>query len=191
MRVVEVFRAFDRGQLRQGGLSAEQARRLCPESAVRRGGAVMECGRLVVGSILCGAVLFAVGIAFHFLGPLVAPQLESEYRNEAIFRPWGGWTRAYMLAHPWLYGALFSSIFLGFRAVVGSDNLGGMRDGLLYGLAVFAVGSLPVYALNFASFQVSAGVVVSWVLQSLCQYSLAGLALGWYCVRGAEPAVNH
>lgn len=33
MRVVEVFRAYDRGELRQVGLSSEQVRRLCPESA--------------------------------------------------------------------------------------------------------------------------------------------------------------
>jgi hypothetical protein len=33
VRVVEVFRAYDRGELRQVGLSAEQIRRLCPESA--------------------------------------------------------------------------------------------------------------------------------------------------------------
>ncbi len=32
MRIVDVFRAFDRGRLRQIGLSAEQVRRLCPES---------------------------------------------------------------------------------------------------------------------------------------------------------------
>jgi hypothetical protein len=30
---VEVFRAFERGELRQIGLSAEQVQRLCPESA--------------------------------------------------------------------------------------------------------------------------------------------------------------
>jgi hypothetical protein len=143
----------------------------------------MEWGRLIVGSVLCGAILFVVGAAFHFLAPLAAPQLESEYRNEALFRPWGGWTRAYMLAHPWLFGVVFAGAFLVVRAVVGSNNLGGARDGALYGLAVLVVGSLPVYALNFASFQVSASVVVSWAIQSLSQYLLAGLALGWYCAR--------
>jgi hypothetical protein len=139
----------------------------------------MEWVRFLVGSVLCGAVLFAVGVAFHFLTPRVAPWLEAEYRNQALFRPWGGWTGSYMFAHPWLFGVLFAGVFFGARAVVGSTNLGGVRDGLLYGLAVFAAGSLPVYALNFASFQVSAGVIASWVLQSLCQYSLAGLVLGW------------
>lgn len=139
--------------------------------------------RFILGSVFSGAILFGVGVAFHFLAPLVAPWLESEYRNEAVFRPWGAWTRMYMLAHPWLYGVVFTGAFLGIRVIVGSVNLGGVRDGLLYGLAVFAVGSLPVYALNFASLQVSDSVVVSWVLQSLCQYSLAGLALGWFCPR--------
>src|SRR5262249_36546122 len=93
---------------------------------------------------------------------------------------WAGWTKGYMALHPWLFGILFAGVFHGARAVVGSANLGGMRDGLLYGLAVFAVGSFPVYALNFASFQVSAGVVASWLAPGLSQYSLAGLVLGWY-----------
>src|SRR5579864_9565370 len=101
----------------------------------------MEWGRLVGGSFLCGGVMFAVGTAFHFLTPLVAPQLAPEYRNEVLFRPWDGWTRSYMIVHPWLYCMLFAAVFLGARMIVGSVNLGGVRDGLLYGLAVFVVGS--------------------------------------------------
>jgi hypothetical protein len=148
-------------------------------------GVRMEWSRLLGGSLLSGVALCAVGTLCHFVVPLLAPQLGLEYRNEALFRPWGGWTRVYMVAHPWLYGVLFAAVFLGARAVVGASNLGGVRDGLFYGLAAFLVGSLPVYALNFASFQVSGGVIGSWVLQSLCQYALAGLALGWYCSRSA------
>jgi hypothetical protein len=40
------------------------------------------------------------------------------------------------------------------------------------------VGSLPVYLLAYASFQVSPEVILSWVLQSLAQYALAGIVLG-------------
>lgn len=141
----------------------------------------MEWWRLVVGSLLCGAILFVVGVAFHFLTPLAAPRVAAEYRNEALFRHWGGWTRAYMLAHPWLFGALFAAVFFVARAVFGGAHLSGVWAGLLYGLGVFAVGALPIYALNLASFQISACVVVSWAVQSLSQYVLAGSALGWYC----------
>lgn len=139
----------------------------------------MEWRRLLAGSLLCGAVLFAVGAAFHLLVPLAAPRFEAEYANEALFRSWEGWTRNYMLVHPWGFGAVFAGVFLGARSVVGRGNLGGMRDGALYGLAVFLVGALPVFALNFASFQVSGEVISAWALQSLAQYVSAGLMLGW------------
>ena len=145
----------------------------------------MEWGRLPGAALISGTALFAVGAAFHFLSPFVFTQVEQAYRNEALFRPWVGWTRVYMVIHPWLYGVLFAGAFLAMRATAGAANVGGMRDGLCYGLAVFLIGSLPVFALNFASFQVSAGLVACWGLQSLCQYSLGGLVLGWYIGRPA------
>lgn len=47
LRIVEVFRAFERGQLRQIGLSAEQVRRLLPEAAGP--GWVIESAQMKVG----------------------------------------------------------------------------------------------------------------------------------------------
>lgn len=146
----------------------------------------MNWHALPAAGLLCGLVLFVVGAAFHILAPFAAPHLASEYRNEAIFRPWSGWTRAYMIAHPWLYGAIFASVYFAIRAMTGSNTLDGATAGLIYGLGVFVVGSLPVYALNFASFQVSPAVVSVWILQSLFQYTLAGLVLGWYCARTVD-----
>jgi hypothetical protein len=146
----------------------------------------IECGRFIVASLLCGAVLFAVGLAFHFLMPVLAPWLEVEYRNDALFRPWDEWTRYYMLAHPWLFGFLFSCGFFGARAIIGRSKLSGVHAGVLYGLAIFVIGSLPVYALNLASFQVSVGVIVAWALQSVAQYLSAGIALGVYCARASS-----
>jgi hypothetical protein len=95
-----------------------------------------------------------------------------------------------MVVHPWIYGLLFSGAFLILREAIGSANFGGMGDGVRYGVAVFAVGSLPVYALILASFQVSGVIVLTWVCQSFCQYSLAGFVLGWYCVRVKRSAVK-
>lgn len=113
----------------------------------------MEWGRLPEAGMVAGATLFAVGALFHVLAPAFAPHLAAEYRNDALFRPWTGWTRLYMLAHPWLYGLMVAALFLGVRALAGAEHFGGPRDGLLFGVTLFAAGSLPVYALNFASFR--------------------------------------
>ncbi len=81
-----------------------------------------------------------------------------------------------MLAHPFLYGSVFAAVFLALRK--GSTFPAGIRGGLIYGAGVFSVGSLPVFVLAFASFQVSAEVIVTWIVQNLCQYLAAGIALG-------------
>lgn len=143
----------------------------------------MEWGHLPLAALISGAALFAVGTVFHFLAPLVCPGLQQDYLNEALFRTWEGWTQIYMILHPWLYGVVFAASFLALRAAMGVARIGGIRDGLCYGLAVFLIGSLPVFALNFASLQLPVRVIVSWRLQSFCQYSLAGSCCGWYVGR--------
>ena len=122
--------------------------------------------------------------ASHYLAPLVRAvgwrQTTATSLSSAVGRDGPDITCSSILGSSGFY---FTAVFFGAWAMVGSENLGGVRDGLLYGLAVFAVGSLPVFMLNMASSLVSAGAIVAWVLQSLCQYALAGLALGWYCGR--------
>ena len=84
-----------------------------------------------------------------------------------------------MAIHPFVYGIAFAAVFLGLRRW--SAFPAGVRGGLVYGAGVFVVGSLPVYLLAFASFQVSPEVILSWIAQSLAQYALAGMALGCVC----------
>jgi hypothetical protein len=141
----------------------------------------------VSGGLAAGVTLFLVGAAFHWLVPVVAPGIPPQYLDAALFRPWAGWTSTYMAIHPFAYGFVFAAAFIGLRRL--SAFPPGARGGLVYGAGVFAVGSLPVYLLAFASFAVSAEVISSWVAQSLAQYVLAGMALG--CVAdGASVRVS-
>lgn len=130
----------------------------------------------VAGGLAAGATLFLVGAAFHWLVPVVAPGVPPQFLNPALFRPWAGWTSAYMVLHPLAYGFVFAAVFVGLRRW--SAFPAGAPGGLAYGAGVFVVGSLPVYLLTFAAFVVSPEVTASWVAQSAAQYVLAGLALG-------------
>lgn len=121
-------------------------------------------------------MMFLVGSVFYFLVPLVFPEIEQQYKNVSLFRPWPEWTSTYMKFHPFLYGPLFAVIFLALRK--GATFPAGTRGGFLYGLGVFTVGSLPVFVLAFASFQVSLETIELWILQNVCQYIVAGVAVG-------------
>lgn len=134
----------------------------------------------ISGSIAAGATMFLVGAVFHFLIPVIAPDISSHFQaNPALYRPWDGWTSTYMLFHPFLYGIVFAAVFIGLKQWKGFRR--GAGGGLVYGAGVFVVGSLPVFVLMFASTQISPRVILSWLVQNLSQYSLAGLVLGSVC----------
>jgi hypothetical protein len=141
--------------------------------------------RKVICVLVAGITLFAVGALFHLVVPLVAPSITPQFGNAALFRPWSEWTSTYMVLHPFGFAVVFTAFFLLLRSRGGISN--GCQGGLLYGVGVFLVGSLPVFLLALASFQVSFEVVVSWALQSACQYTIAGVAVGWI----AGPAKSH
>lgn len=121
--------------------------------------------------------MFFVGYLFHLIVPVLFPEVQLQYETETeLFRRWEGtWTETYMLVHPFLYGSVFAAVFLALRKRTAFRS--GISGGLTYGAGVFFVGSLPVFVLASASFQVSAEIISLWILQNLCQYPVAGLLL--------------
>jgi hypothetical protein len=145
-----------------------------------------RCAAVVV---LSGAVaalaMLAVGVGFNKLEESV-PGISGEYENKAIFRDWPGWTEAYMLAHPIWFGFVFAAGFViatcfvaEIRARVRTGWLSAGCLGAAYGGLLFLAGSLPVFALVYASFRVSPELIaVSWAGRNLAQYVVAGGLVG-------------
>ncbi len=134
---------------------------------------------VLLGGLVAAFTMLGVGLAFNWLEAGI-PAIGTEYENKAIFRDWPGWSQAYMWAHPVWFGFVFAA---GFSLVRVGRTLSGWGMaagcGLAYGVMVFLVGSLPVFALIYASFRVSPELVaVSWAARNLTQYAVAGLALG-------------
>ena len=136
-------------------------------------------GVILLGGLTAGLTMLGIGIAFNSLEGTF-PAIQWEYANKAIFRDWPGWTESYFRIHPLWFGFAFA---LGFR-LIGRDQFSAgwghaASFGALYGGLVFIVGSLPVFALLYASFRVSAELIlVSWVARNLTQYVITGVCLG-------------
>ncbi len=139
----------------------------------------MRVANLIQTGLLAGVVFFSVGIVSHFAMPILVPALRDAYAEHPnVFRPWHGWTRAYMLCHPFVYGFMFAVGFHVFHTIKKKNVCCGTKGGAMYGTLVFAIGSLPVFVLNFASFRVPAIVIASWIIQNFLQYLGAGAVLG-------------
>ena len=139
----------------------------------------MRLMNLSQSALAAGVTLFSIGTLFHFAVPFLVPALATAYiDHSALFRIWPGWTRSYMLCHPFVYGFVFACGFHAFHAMKKESIHVGTMAGALYGVLVFAIGSLPVYSLNYGSLRLPGIVITSWVVQSLLQYTAAGTVLG-------------
>lgn len=138
----------------------------------------MGIRRVCLCGALAGLVQLLVGTGFHVATPILCPDLPAQYSNVALFRPWEGWTSTYMLLHPMGFGIVFAAGFLKLQSR--GSFPGRFLGGLAYGFGIFIVGSLPVFLLTFASFQVSAQLIAAWIAQNACQYIAAGAAIGWF-----------
>jgi hypothetical protein len=130
----------------------------------------------VAGCLIAGFVQLLVGYLFYKAVPAVIPDVERQYKNGALFRPWPGWTSTYMLFHPIGFGAVFALVYCGLKSRCGFPA--GWRGGGAFGACVFLVGSLPIFLIDYASFAVSVEIVASWILQNACQYLLSGASVG-------------
>jgi hypothetical protein len=134
---------------------------------------------VLFGGGIAALVMLGVGLAFNQL-EFLFPAIQLEYENKAVFRIWPGWSQLYMLAHPCWFGFVFALVYvLAIPGRVPTSRGRAIGTGVLYGTLVFVVGSFPVFALIYASFQVSPELlVISWAARNLVQYVVAGAVLG-------------
>jgi len=139
----------------------------------------MSMTRVLTRGLYAGAILFVVGACFHALAPLV-PGLAPAYADHPeFFRPWPGWTRAYMLVHPFGYGLVFAWAFgLARDAARRHGRPLGPAGGAAFGLLVFLVGSLPTFLIVFAAARLPGIIFGAWLVQNLAQSVAAGAVLG-------------
>jgi len=123
--------------------------------------------------------MLTVGLVFNELEEAIG--ITAEYKNPAIFRIWPGWTEAYMLAHPIWFGFVFATGFMVVtRGQVRPRWSSAVCSGAAYGGLLFLIGSLPVFALMYASLQVSLKLIaISWAGRNLAQYVVAGGLVGF------------
>jgi len=75
----------------------------------------MNTGRFLLAALAASATVFAVGAVFCFGVPVVAPNIEPQFKNLALYRDWNGWTSTCMLLHPLVCGVVFAGVYAAAR----------------------------------------------------------------------------
>ena len=124
--------------------------------------------RIIVGGIVAGLILFAVGMVSGILTAntyMVTPLL---------WKP---------MAADWYAKIVVLDIIIGLilAGVYSKINKGlpykGAKKGLKYGLIVWLVGTVPGMGMTYLTMAVPTILVVAWLLGNLAAYVLAGIAI--------------
>jgi hypothetical protein len=120
--------------------------------------------------------MLAVGGVFELMDDVTG--ISAEYKNNPAFRK-AWWINVYFWIHPVWFGFVFAAGFgVTHGRPIGDWGSAG-RWGAAYGGFLFVVGSLPIFALIYTSFNVSLElVIVSWAARNLVQYLVAGFCIG-------------
>lgn len=118
----------------------------------------------------CGMLLIAV--ALGKVANVMAPSLQGEYANTAIFREATDPKMALFWLVPFITAGLVFWIWRLARGHIQGGTY--MIKGINFGLVYWTL-TVPGMIMSFCTFQLSAAIVLSWAISNLGQYLFAGL----------------
>lgn len=134
--------------------------------------------RVIIPGLIIGIVMLLMGMALSRAYTMAFPQLESQYEDSYLFRPWSDPLMSLFFVHPILVGLVLAWIWDKVKGLFPATQSGwekALRFALIY--AVFSAcgmlitySTFPVSLLMMSSWTLSVfveGVIGSWILSKL------------------------
>jgi len=131
----------------------------------------MNFKKVIVSGLLAGLVIFIASMLTSRIFGVIFPQLNAEYQNESMFRPWSDPLMLLYFLYPFLLGIILAWFWQITKNLFGENIKGGMNFGFVY----WVISSIPGMFITYSSFQVSLLMVISWSLAGLVSAVLAGI----------------
>lgn len=124
--------------------------------------------KIIVPGFLAGAAMLAASLVLNPVFAAILPELQMEYQNPALFRPWSDPLMSLIFVHPFVVGVILAWVWDKTKKIV--------KTGVMFGIIYWIV-ALPGMLISYSSFLVSLIMVLSWSLSGLLQALTAGIIL--------------
>ena len=129
--------------------------------------------KIILPGIIAGIAMLVLSMVVGMLTNLAFPSLMNEYENPALFRSWSDPIMNLYYLHPFLVGILLAWAWDKTKKLVKAK--GPYGRGLHFGLAFFAISTIPGMLISYSSFPVSLAMIATWSISSLVQLIGAGI----------------
>jgi len=121
--------------------------------------------------LMAGAVMLLISLLLGMLTHLLLPEIESEYKNTCLFRPWSDPSMWWFFVHPFTLALIMAFVWSETKDLF-KDKLNSER-GLHFGF-LFWIISLPGLLMSYSTFPVTLMMAITWALSGLIQVLFGG-----------------
>lgn len=129
------------------------------------------CKSIVLPGLLAGLLMLIAGLGVSFIWGAIFPAIAMEYQNMNIFRAWNDPLMSLFFLYPFVFGLALSWAWDRVKkAFKGSPK----ERGWQFTLTMFAIATIPGMLISYASFQISGGITLSWLVGGFINLWIAG-----------------
>lgn len=127
--------------------------------------------KIIWTGLAAGIAMAIINIALNPVLNAIFPELESAYMNP-VFRPWSDPVMSLFFLYPIILGIGLAFIWDKTKTLF-TKGVG--RNGFNFGLIYFFVVGIPIFLINFSSFNLPFNMILCWTIMSIVN----GFVAGW------------
>ncbi len=126
--------------------------------------------KIIIG-LITGVIILAAGMLTGHVFNYFVPNLQIEYKNPDLFRPWSDPVMLLYFVEPFLVGLILVWLWTKTSMIIKGNSL--VEKGFYFGLIYWGI-TLPGMLMSYSSFPVSFILVTSWTVGGFIQAVCAG-----------------
>ena len=121
--------------------------------------------------LMAGAIMLLLSLLIGILTHLVLPEIESEYKNTSLFRPWSDPRMWWFFVHTFSLALIMAFVWSPTKDLFKDKRY--TERGLRFGF-LFWIISLPGLMMSYSTFPLTLMMTFAWALSGLIQVLFGG-----------------
>ena len=130
--------------------------------------------KIIIKGLLAGLAMLLTSWFMSQILFTIHPQLEGEYRNMLLFRPWSDPLMSLIYVEPFILGMILAWIWSLVKGGIKGETI--VMKGVNFGF-VYWVLTIPGMIMSYGSFPLSLSMIIGWSVTILAQGIAAGIIL--------------
>jgi len=130
--------------------------------------------KILKEGVIVAVAMFLFNMLLNLVFNFLMPTLQEQYMDNPVFRPWDDPVMMLFWAYPLALGIAFAWVWSKTKKLFKGTPC---QRGWNFGLVYFFISGLPIFIINYSSFDLPFAMIFTWTLMSFFNGVVAGKVL--------------